>query len=165
MRRLSIVNVTSCWQIVQEVWSRRDQHVEAQRLGLGSKSANNRDFPGTQYMPPNLKRKTTMPDKVLDRSFADDAHTGHGFFIDHGDRPVKRRLTFDTTGGPDKVPGMGRPMMFTNRRTADAPISNIESEYTVRGHLHWLAVMKEWEWEGESNGSHVAYWHIVIDAS
>lgn len=152
MRRLSIVNVASCWQIVQEVWSRRDEHVKAQMLGLGPKSANNRSFPGTQYIPPNLKRKTTMPEKSerTERSFVETGHPDHDFFVDHGGRPIKRRLTFDTTG-PEKIPSMARQMTFTNRRTADAPISNIDPEYTVRGHLHWLAVMKEWQWEGESN--------------
>lgn len=157
MRRLSIVNVSSCWEIVQEVWLRRDQYLEAQRHGPRPNSADDRNFQPGQFIPPNLKRKTTGPMKS-EQIFVDAPHASHGFFLDHENRPVKRRLT-DTTG-PDRMSAMGRQMTFTNRRSADAPISNIDFEYTVRGNLHWLAVMKEWQWEGESHsGPVVAYRH------
>lgn len=149
LRRLCIMNVTSCWQIVQEVWARRDEHRARQRMGAGRPSSSDRNFPGTQFMPPNLKRKTTMADGMQDQFFVDVGHTNQGFIVEHGDRQPKRRLTFDAPGA-ERMSQKGRQMPFTNRRPGDAPISNIEPEYTVRGHLHWLAVMSEWQWEGES---------------
>lgn len=141
VRRLNIMNVTSCWDIVREVWARRDEYLQQQ-----------------QHLP-GLKRKTTMPESRPDQFFADGGHTNQGFFVQHDDRPpTRRRLTFDVPG-PDMMSQRGRQTTFTNRRSADAPISNIEPEYTVRGHLHWLAVMQERQWEGELYKSHVAYWH------
>lgn len=150
MRRLCIMNVTSCWQIVQEVWARRDEHQAKQRLGSSRPgSSSNPNFSGPPFIPPGLKRKTTMPEGAQDQFLVEASHTNQGFMVEHGDRASKRRLTFDMPGA-ERMSQKGRQMPFTNRRPGDAPISNIEPEYTVRGHLHWLAVMNEWQWEGES---------------
>ena len=41
----------------------------------------------------------------------------------------------------------GRDTMV--RRGSTSTMGNIEFEKTVRGKLHWVNVMREWEWEGE----------------
>ncbi|KAE8374861.1 fungal-specific transcription factor domain-containing protein [Aspergillus bertholletiae] len=46
--------------------------------------------------------------------------------------------------------GAGNP----RRGSAVSPLENIEFEKTVRGKLHWVSVMQEWEWEG----SHCFYY-------
>ncbi|KAH1445948.1 hypothetical protein KXW40_006901 [Aspergillus fumigatus] len=42
------------------------------------------------------------------------------------------------------------PFVGTRRSSAVSPLENIEFEKTVRGRLHWVSVMQEWGWEGES---------------
>jgi hypothetical protein len=42
------------------------------------------------------------------------------------------------------------PFVGTRRSSAVSPLENIEFEKTVRGKLHWVSVMQEWGWEGES---------------
>lgn len=150
MRRLSIVNVTSCWHIVREVWSRRDLHMQKQRLGLGPGSAPVRSRSQMQNFPPGLKRRTTGTEAVSDQDLIDIPQTDDTVFLEPEGRPPKRRLTFDVQSRPEFAHAGGRHPTSTSRRPGDGPILNIEPEYTVRGHLHWLAVMEDWRWEGKS---------------
>ena len=48
------------------------------------------------------------------------------------------------------------PMSSLGRSSAYASPRNIEFEKTVRGRLHWISVMKEWNWEG-SNPSYFRF--------
>ena len=51
-----------------------------------------------------------------------------------------------STGGKDTAAAAAAVM---RRGSATASLGNIEYEKTVRGRLHWVNVMREWEWEGE----------------
>jgi hypothetical protein len=35
------------------------------------------------------------------------------------------------------------------KKTEEMVTEDIDPEFTVRGRLHWVGVMKDWEWEGE----------------
>jgi hypothetical protein len=47
--------------------------------------------------------------------------------------------------GPMPLPSPGLP-----RRAGEVVVNQSEPEYTVRGKLHWLGVMEDWNWEGMS---------------
>lgn len=150
MQRLSIVNVKSCWKLVQEVWRRRDAHIEEQARLLTSRSMLPNLSPGLP-IPPRLKRKMVSAETFDEFSFFDQRGHEPGLVHRGEERPLKRRLTFDTsTGYPtsDFSHMHIGPMM---RRHKDVEISSIQPEYTIHGHLHWLGVMTDWQWEGESS--------------
>ncbi|RVX69107.1 hypothetical protein B0A52_06820 [Exophiala mesophila] len=173
MSRLKIGNVKACWIVVQEVWKRRDDH-ESRMAERRLKRSGPRRDPGDQFkplelkIPPNLKRKAPTNDAPVD--------LGDLFFGAPGRQPddaqvsdeevdlatgstSKRRLTLDSMKiGADVAPlsiypGIGVPMSlpspgFGRRDNIDILSDQLETEYTVRGGLHWLGVMAEWKWEG-----------------
>jgi len=66
---------------------------------------------------------------------------------------LKRRVTTDYMGRPTSLSTLSMEAMpppHTNftRRPSDLPMQAIDHEYTVRGRLHWLGVMKDNNWEG-----------------
>ena len=144
LRRLSIVNVASCWDLVREVWRRRDSHIQEQARRFVTRPVGRNVSPGL-FIPPNLKRKMPTADGLSEEAFFD------AMVQDNGSRPLKRRLTFDASTGLLAGHGSGAHMVPLHRRHTDISISNLEPEYTVRGYLHWLGVMADWGWEGESS--------------
>lgn len=149
MRRLSIMNVVSCWKIVREVWQRRDLHIYEQAQRLTSKSLGRNVSPGL-FIPPSLKRKMAANDAGADDEFLDGCRQDDFVIHDHDERPLKRRLTFDVSTGFAMGGASGSRIPSLTRRHTDMTISNLDPEYTVRGPLHWLGVMADWDWEGES---------------
>lgn len=175
MSRLKIGNVTSGWNVVQEVWSRRDafENEKANRL---LRRYNSRGVPGGNFVPPVLRNPAGPKRKGQSVRFGemgdspqDDSHTEGHIFADEahgvGGRPSKaRRLTFnsassgrsmddmDVFGNGDTGGSMPMSMpSLTRRHTGDILNDQLEPEYTVRGKLHWLGVMTDWHWEGMSN--------------
>jgi hypothetical protein len=76
-------------------------------------------------------------------SFDDQLAEARGFDPDlselFGER--QRRSTFHIP----KSPSTNRP----RRNSRDSSTGKIDQEFTVRGRLHWLGVMKDWNWEGQ----------------
>lgn len=156
MRRLSIVNVESCFKLVQEVWQRRDAHREeqarrstARQVGFGA--------PSGLLIPRSLKRKMTTGDiDDIEQALPNPDQDGV-LHQDSDGRPLKRRLTFDTsTAFNGRVAGSSS-MLLHGRRPTNVTGSSIDPEYTVRGHLHWLGVMSGWQWEGKSQHCFTMY--------
>ncbi|EXJ80215.1 hypothetical protein A1O1_08357 [Capronia coronata CBS 617.96] len=178
MTRLKIGNVNSCWQVVREVWSRRDAY-ESEKASRLLKRYNSRGVPGGNFvppvlnMPPGSKRKPHPVDRTsgeeggfhLAQSQARDGNVhsaGRASSVDEnefdiGGRPIKRRTTADAMGnGMSNVSGgnfstaQSNSVSGSSRRPTGDIISpdQLEYEYTVRGRLHWLGVMGEWQWEG-----------------
>jgi len=156
IRRLQIRNVDKCLEVVEETWSRRDAY-EASRAEQMYRRANARGPSSAAFVPPTLgtgKRKamsfaTADTDEAFAYQFqADGQVTGQP------NPAAKRRVTMDH---------MGRPVPFNltetnsrsaanptfSRRVSDLPVETIDYEYTARGSLHWLGVMRDHEWEGE----------------
>lgn len=149
LRRLSIVNVASCWELVREVWRRRDSHIQDQARRLAARPAGRNVSPGL-FIPPNLKRKMPTADAITDDAFFDAFGQDDILLRDTTGRPPKRRLTFDASNSLSAGRTSGGHMTPLHRRHTDISISNLEPEYTVRGYLHWLGVMADWGWEGKS---------------
>lgn len=175
MSRLKIGNVTSGWNVVQEVWSRRDAF-EAEKANRILRRYDSRGVPGGNFVPPILrnpigsKRKAQgvrFPGEMDDPNHEDDDNISPPGFLDeargNAGQPAKRRMTFNTAtssrsmddldifGHGDIAGSMPISMpSLARRHTGDILNDQLEPEYTVRGKLHWLGVMADWHWEGMS---------------
>lgn len=153
INRLRIGNVDKCLEVVREVWRRRDAH-EAEKLDRIQRRQVNRTGP-----PPSLslERRNGKKTRTADVFDADDGGIfgANGEMLDHiaHARPSKKRFT------TEDMNQMSTPMTSTGsmtphpRRTNSAVLlmpENMEVEYTVRGQLHWIGVMRDWNWESKS---------------
>lgn len=155
MLRLKIGNVFSCMRVVEEVWRRRDQF-EADKAERLMRRFQARGVPSGDFVPPVLqpgKRKAHTTEASSEEAF----FNGLSDLAERESRPQKaaRRVTLDSMNS--SVPMMGSmplqsplPSPGFFRRADDLVVDQLEPEYTVRGGLHWLGVMQDWDWEGES---------------
>ncbi|KAI9881070.1 MAG: hypothetical protein M1823_006680, partial [Watsoniomyces obsoletus] len=151
--RLKIGNVSSCMKVVQEVWERRDKF-EGDKAERTMRRLQARGIPNGDFVPPMLnpgKRKAHTTEAATEEAFFGGALNDGG--VDQESRPPKaaRRVTFDSNGaagvtinGPmtQRLPSPGLP-----RQIDEVVVNQLEPEYTVRGKLHWLGVMEDWQWE------------------
>ena len=163
--RLRIGNVNSCWNVIKEVWNRRDEY-EAEKANRLLRQYASRGVPGGNFVrpllgrPPDLKRKARTVDSVAIGDTGSVDHIpnqaqgqqgGSLEGVDAASRSTKRRVTIDVldNGTMPNMPTNMLPMSLPQRQTSDIMSADqLESEYTVRGRLHWLGVMAEWDWEG-----------------
>jgi hypothetical protein len=90
----------------------------------------------SQRKPPGLRRGNTME---IDRSGSPDPTFPWS-------DPFASRKRTAMSGAFDMLhDSMNRP-----RKASRTNTGSIDFEFTVRGRLHWLTVMKDWEWEGTS---------------
>ncbi|RHZ49532.1 Zn(II)2Cys6 transcription factor [Aspergillus thermomutatus] len=120
--RLMLGSIDRCIEVVQEVWSRRDA-IEAEMQRRRQRLLSS----------PNSQTKAGAPGR-----------SGQSLTS----QETKERLV----GGPaipsDLAVSSKPPFVGTRRSSAVSPLENFEFEKTVRGRLHWVSVMQEWEWEG-----------------
>lgn len=118
--RMKIGIIDRCVEVVSEVWNRRDQYelVPPARRPVALRRGNTMDVDTTLGSDP------TFP-------WSD---------------PFASRKRRATGGAFDML----RDSTINNRpRKASRPSNGpIDYEFTVRGRLHWLSVMKDWGWEG-----------------
>ncbi len=157
INRLQIRNVHKCLEVVEEVWTRRDdfEREKAERAWRKQTVRNGTSTSGllSPTNEPGKRKATTLEPAdsdnfMRDYSGTESGHAGSG--VSHS----KRRVTMDLMGRPVPLATMSMemrpppPPTFT-RRPSDMPSETIGQEYTVRGRLHWLGVMKDHGWEGE----------------
>jgi hypothetical protein len=129
--RMKLGIIEKCLEVTKEVWSRRDAFT-AETLAADFDGSTN-----TSPSSPSLKRGFS--------SISDDAEADGLFcWLDVGN---KRRVTslFDT---PQPVPIKSE--RSEGKRRSDIGTEALQTEYTVKGRLHWLGVMKDWKWEGKA---------------
>lgn len=128
-QRMKIGVIDRCADVVKEVWQRRDQY----------------ELEAAMRRNPPLKRGLSFD---VDRFDDDDSLN----FAWNDSNPFggsrKRRAT-------DGIFDLPRALRLNGPRkvSKDAQSGDTDENFTVRGRLHWLGVMKDWSWEGETFSS------------
>ncbi|EOD45401.1 c6 finger domain-containing protein [Neofusicoccum parvum] len=122
--RMVIGIIDRCLDITKEVWARRD--VYAARVRPKAKVATKSSNPHKRGASPN-------------EEMSDEPVRWNENFVGAN----KRRATI----GPFDIP---RPSSVREQRRSSTDFGTgiVDREFTVRGRLHWLSVMKDWGWEG-----------------
>lgn len=131
--RMKLGILEKCLEVTKEVWNRRDAY-EAERINI---QAMHNDSLSPEV---SLKRE-------LDTYFEDLEPNGEFCWLD----TAPKRQALDSFGGyAIPVPSQA-PTEYAKRRTAsNGNTEYLEYDFTVKGRLHWLGVMKDWDWEGKS---------------
>jgi hypothetical protein len=118
-QRMKIGVIDRCVEVVNEVWTRRDTYELL-----------------PQRKPPGLRRGNTMD---VDTTSGSDPNFPWS-------DPFASRKRRAMSGAFDMLrdSSLHRP-----RKTSRSTTGVIDHEFTVRGRLHWLSVMKDWSWEGK----------------
>jgi hypothetical protein len=124
-QRMKIGVIDRCVEVVNEVWDRRDTYeaLPSKKPLAGLRRGNSGSL---LEVDTTLGSDPTFPwsDPFANRK----RRAGNGAFDMLRDSSINNR--------PRKA-----------SRTSNG---NMDPEYTVRGRLHWLSVMKDWNWEGKS---------------
>jgi hypothetical protein len=121
-------------QVTKEVWARRDEYAAS------CASYDNMLYDSISSHSP-LKREY---DQYVENFFPRNVSVGVG--------PVSKRSMhnlFPLFEHPTTTSVL--PEQPNNRKEFRLPIELLEPEFTVNGRLHWLGVMQDWSWEGESS--------------
>jgi hypothetical protein len=157
INRLRIGNVDRCLEVVQEVWRRRDSF-EAEKLDRMQRRQANRTGPPP---PMSTNNRTGKKARTADALGVDAGAIfgANGEMLDHiaQARPSKKRFTMEAMNQmstPLTSTGLTMPMTMLHPRRTNSEVlpmpENMEVEYTVRGQLHWIGVMRDWNWESKS---------------
>lgn len=123
-QRMNIGVIDRCADVVKEVWQRRDQYEMDTAVRRHSLSKR-----GLSFGADGLDDEGGM-------NFAWDDSNPFG-------RSRKRRATDGMFDLPKALRVGGR------KSSRDDKSGDTDVNFTVRGKLHWLGVMKDWGWEGE----------------
>jgi hypothetical protein len=168
IQRLQIRNVHKCLEVVEEVWRRRDEF-ENEKAELAwrrhaFRNGSSTAIPASSMIGQGKRKATTLDGTENDAIVHGYGGPGnvHGSSSSNGPN-AKRRVTIDYMSRPmalGTMPMEARlpPQTTFTRRPSDLPMQTIEHEYTVRGRLHWLGVMKDHNWEG------IAHPSVLVDA-
>lgn len=131
--RMWIGNIDRCWEVIKEVWDRRDSD-DAKRYQQQLRRVSS-----------NLSSGFMDPVDGVKRKFGGQEQHG----VSTLDWPEsfsgsKRRATPNDIGTPAPVRFDG-----SRRISSEAMENTLELERTVRGRQHWVGVMRDWGWEGE----------------
>jgi hypothetical protein len=156
--RMWIGNIDRCWEVVREVWKRRDEYVaERERSrGRGNSSSTMAD----REREKRAKEELAMSDLF---SF-EDLLNGTPSSLSSG-AMEKRRPRLGSMPMSSSTPvnmssnSMGMSMTASGQsgmamagrgrgKSETLGAEDLDPEYTVRGRLHWVGVMKDWGWEG-----------------
>ncbi|KKY22580.1 putative c6 finger domain-containing protein [Phaeomoniella chlamydospora] len=160
--RLRIGNADKCVDVVKEVWRRRDAYEaeKAERLRMRERNRLGMAMPQPFLGNPGDKRKSLSSEDAVDMNaflasglppgldtFDGHFHSKRRALVGSGSRPIPGRVSA-LTNTPN-MPGQAMGLMPTSmrNRSSDSPTENLDFEYTVRGHLHWVGVMNDWRWE------------------
>ena len=129
--RMLIGNIDRCWEVMQEVWSRRDAFWKAKeekenqrRPGYGFGMVHSEDSKR------KFEEEFTMDDMFSFSDMLNPTSTSGG---------LAKKQRSVTSGSFSASP--------LRRRQQEPITEDMDPELTVRGHLHWVGVMKDWEWE------------------
>lgn len=126
--RMWIGNIDRCWEVMQEVWARRDaaERAKTERENMRRPRA------GMGMVHSETSKRKWEEELAMEEGLSfSDLLNGTG-------QPNKRQRG-SVTGNQN---GFG-----TGKRRQEPITEDMDPDLTVRGHLHWVGVMKDWEWE------------------
>ena len=132
--RMQIGNIDRCWEVTREVWLRRDEKFASRNEEEDFQRAMSRRSTGFTVPVEHLKRKYTSSRSSSDGSIADDASS------QCRSRKIPRNARTDI---------LNRGMIQPSNTESREVVEELDYGMTVRGRLHWLGVMKDWNWEGK----------------
>ena len=138
MGRMCIGNLDRCWDVVKEVWERRDEWgaTATRRDSIASHSSFS-SFNSAGFADPLVSDNADYDTFAL-QDVDEDA----------GNHDAVEPKTVATRTPLNPMPSFLRNQGSARRnRDETTPTVVIEPEMTVRGRLHWVAVMEEKKWE------------------
>jgi len=141
VRRMWIGNVDRCWEVMQEVWSRRDADAAIKSEVANAKRAGSGGMGMVHSEDSKRRFEEELAAESNGFSFEDmlNGNTGGG-----GERKTSRDQSQSHNHNQLLTSAHGGG---TARNRMDPVTEEIDPELTVRGRMHWVGVMKDWEWE------------------
>ncbi|KAF3490738.1 uncharacterized protein GIQ15_00255 [Arthroderma uncinatum] len=147
-QRLAIGNVDRCFEVVYEVWRRRDAH----SAGMPDNQLDPYIVPFDTSGMGNCSRHDSVMEPLI---FGENpVHGGQDSYdiINGDDTRILTTMPLIESFPPISSPTPTMPSHFPSRNgSADLGVNGIEYSKTARGKSHWLSVMNDWRWEGISN--------------
>jgi hypothetical protein len=113
--------VDRCLKITEEIWKRREEYLLSRGLAFTSN--------GRQIMNDSMSLSKDIASFI-------GSNAGPGNTVGH----ARERMA---------MKGNDFPISAAFKKGVDILTRSGCTEYTVRGRLHWLGVMKDWNWQGE----------------
>ncbi|CAL3972975.1 unnamed protein product [Diplocarpon coronariae] len=133
--RMWIGNIDRCWEVMQEVWSRRDAAEAAKNAAEKRKLR-----PGSSMMVHSESSKRKFQEELA----MDDLFSFSDMLFGTASARERQR-------GARSLSGSFSPTAAVERKRVHEPVEEeMDGEFTVRGKMHWVSVMKDWEWESRS---------------
>ncbi|ESZ94169.1 hypothetical protein SBOR_5447 [Sclerotinia borealis F-4128] len=155
-RRMWIGNIDRCWEVMQEVWRRRDEIAKQKEQELTRKNEGRIGMTGMSGM------HAASRDNINMRRFEEDMRNRMG--NEEASYSDLLNMNMNEMGGMGQS-GIASPVRNRQRHSISGPsqggfgelkaqrqaagliTEEMDQELTVRGRLHWVGVMKDWEWE------------------
>ncbi|ORY18717.1 fungal-specific transcription factor domain-domain-containing protein [Clohesyomyces aquaticus] len=130
-QRMKLGIIEKCLEVTKEVWSRRDAYAAEKETQGRSRNTS------TSSASSSLKREFSAISEELDM---EDPFAWPG-------ASNKRRAVVGSTSFDSPRPITIKTERSEGKRRSEAGTELLEPELTVKGRLHWLGVMKDWNWE------------------
>ena len=144
--RLKLGIIERCLEVTKEVWARRDTYASE----LFTDDPDQSDY--ISSTSPRIKREFSSISESTDEkevfSWVDGspkrrALDGTSSFSGPRSFPIKLEASAIKTEHSDV-----KLEWLEGKRRSETGTESLEIEFTVKGRLHWLGVMKDWNWEG-----------------
>ncbi|RDL40866.1 Zn2 DNA-binding protein [Venustampulla echinocandica] len=128
--RMWIGNIDRCWEVMQEVWARRD----AAAAAYVEKENRHRSSGASNIMRLEASKRMLEDDlELCGDSFSCSDMLDPTMLSRNESERHKSTLNRNFSG--------------TWRRRLEPVTEEMDIEVTVRGRMHWVGVMKDWKWE------------------
>ncbi|KAK2746498.1 hypothetical protein FQN57_003124 [Myotisia sp. PD_48] len=132
-RRLMIGNIDRCLEVIREVWSRRDNY----NLSM----LNSHRIPYVVSVNRPGRRNSSIGSETTDEEMLGMEPDSHRVIIEDAElSPLIHAVDPNL---------MLSPYTSVSRRGSSSLVDNPDFEKTVRGRLHWIGVMSDWQWEDQ----------------
>ncbi|KAI9750958.1 MAG: hypothetical protein M4579_006238 [Chaenotheca gracillima] len=139
INRMWIGNIDRCWEVIKEVWERRDHYDRVWEMDAS--------LCGGQGAPYQSSPEMDMMNdcsSLLKRKFGTDCAESYPWSQESFDGSKRRAVGCDMSGLHGSHMSHGQ---HTRKSSNENITEDLDYEMTVRGRLHWLGVMKDWRWE------------------